>query len=281
MKSLNRKQAIDLITPVVDNEVSQSEKIAFFEYIKKDVQVQQMYESEKRIKNLIRKSYKPVSAPSHLKDFVKKLPDYYGLVDIPDDEKSPFNQKSGQGNNRFRSYFIALAASILLVFGFYQFGYDKSVIQDDVYMEPISLIHYQNHKELNFPEPQFTNISLEEAENIIIEHYGKHLTVPYLSGAEFEGLFYTEFAGNHKTPLLRYRPLEEEKPIFIFAFNLDSVASHIHRNEEAIDACQKFEDYHILPLDDTYVVSWKWDNNWYTAVSPHKGEKIVAMLPIH
>lgn len=282
MIKLNKNKAIELITPVVDNEATTAEKEAFYAYISRDLDVRHMYEAEKQIKELIRTKTRKVPAPESLRTFVKKLPDYYGLVDIPDDNNQLFLKNTPSRGSQFRSYILAIAALLLLSFGLFTYRGGQAPMFEDVYLEPVTLKHFNTHKERSFPMPDFYGITRTEAEAIIEQHMGKNMTVPPLAGAEFHGMFMPTFSGNFETPLLVYRTHENTDDfIFIFAFDLDSMASYLHRNEEAVKTCQKFEDYHIVNIQGSDIVSWKWERNWYTAVSQHDGATIAGMLPIH
>lgn len=282
---LSKKEAQALITPVIDNEASTEEREAFFEYIEHDKEIKQIYLSEKAVKNFIKTRYKPVCAPDSLRNFVKNLSDYYGDVDIPDEDNfsNPLISQDGNLNSRssHSRYYLAVAAILIFSFMLYLANVNSEIPSsfEDVYMETVTLEHFDQHFNLGFPDPEYTNISTSEAEILIKEHFGKKMTVPELHNAKFEGLFFSTFSGDYTAPLLKYNVNDQNDVIFVFAFQLENLVEYVHRDEEAIKACQKFEDYHIINIDNRDIVSWKWDNDWYTAVSFHDGEVIAGMLP--
>ena len=72
-KQLTKYEALELITPVVDNEVCEETRHAFFEFIEKDDSVRRKYESAKNIKSLIRSRCPCSRAPKSLRSCIQKL----------------------------------------------------------------------------------------------------------------------------------------------------------------------------------------------------------------
>lgn len=82
---ISKQEAIALITPVIDNEATESEKDALFAFMATNSEVRRMYNAEKSVKRLLRDKVKNTRAPKRLRMFVHNLPDYYGNVDVPND----------------------------------------------------------------------------------------------------------------------------------------------------------------------------------------------------
>lgn len=72
-EGLTKYEALELITPVVDNEVSEEKRNAFFTYIAKDSDVRKKYESVKNIKSLMGSRCPCICAPDALRKEIKRL----------------------------------------------------------------------------------------------------------------------------------------------------------------------------------------------------------------
>lgn len=72
---LTKYEALELITPVVDDEVSEEKRKAFFEYIARhsDGDVKKKYESVKNIKSLMGSRCPCACAPDALRAEIKRL----------------------------------------------------------------------------------------------------------------------------------------------------------------------------------------------------------------
>lgn len=76
---LNKKEAIKLITPVIDGEVAEEQTRAFFRFIQDDREVHRCFEAEKRVKELLRLRLPRHRAPTRLRRRVKSLLSGYRL----------------------------------------------------------------------------------------------------------------------------------------------------------------------------------------------------------
>lgn len=72
-QGLTKYEALELITPVVDNEVSEEKREAFFEYIADHHDVRRKYESAKNIKSLMGTRCPSACAPEALRKEIKRL----------------------------------------------------------------------------------------------------------------------------------------------------------------------------------------------------------------
>lgn len=84
---LQREEAIQLITPVIDGEVTAERSRAFFRYIQQDHEIKRRYEEEKLIKYLIRVQLPRFEAPPHLRKRIEYVlekaqsqPDAYNSI---------------------------------------------------------------------------------------------------------------------------------------------------------------------------------------------------------
>jgi|SRR5690625_5118175 len=72
-EGLTRYEALGLITPVVDDEVSEEKRTAFFNYIASHSDVRKKYESAKKIKSLMGSRCPSACAPETLREEIKRL----------------------------------------------------------------------------------------------------------------------------------------------------------------------------------------------------------------
>ncbi|HEX6981476.1 MAG TPA: hypothetical protein VF181_01840 [Balneolaceae bacterium] len=68
---LTKAEALKLITSVVDDEVSEKKREAFFSFITKDDEVRRKYESLKKLKALLYNRYPRACAPQSLKNKIR------------------------------------------------------------------------------------------------------------------------------------------------------------------------------------------------------------------
>jgi len=61
-------------------------------------------------------------------------------------------------------------------------------------------------------------------------------------------------------------------------FNELYETTDIRREEKAAESCTTQTDYFVNDINGTHVVSWKWDDNWYSAVSNHNGHDLAALV---
>ncbi|WP_142712955.1 hypothetical protein [Fodinibius sediminis] len=72
-EGLTKYEALELITPVVDDEVCEETRNAFFQYIARHQDVRKKYESIKNIKLLVGSRCPSACAPDTLRDEIKRL----------------------------------------------------------------------------------------------------------------------------------------------------------------------------------------------------------------
>lgn len=290
MKRLTKYQARLLLPAVVDNEVSEKEKKAFFAYLEQDPELQKEYNSTLKIKQILSQNLPKQSAPDHLREKiiqrleVEKRTKSLKKNSPPDQVSENSSKRSDEWKNLLTTGFryIAAAAVILMITLMTVQLLERSTDnfnEDMLVIENISAQYFHNANSASMA-PQIEAISFQEAESYLKEHYGLSMTIPHLKGTEFAGLVMADFHSGMQAPLLKYTQSEIGENIYIFAFNLDQLESfdQMKREENAVKKCTTQTDYFVNNIDGTHVVSWLWDDNWYSAVSNHNGHDLAALV---
>lgn len=295
-KKLTRDEAIRLITPVIDNEASENDRIAFMSYIKGDPAVNRYYRQEKRLKDLLQKRYSRVSAPPHLRDRIEHLlrsPGRLkrtGALNTESSEAPGFLGDSGPDspNNltlesplqlarRHWVYLAAAAAMMLVALSFYRYRLVQPASHLNI--EEYTYRHFTSHKG-RLLTPTIATSSVRTAETELASSHNFTLRVPELEGADFRGVVLSDFVKGYRTPLLEYQMRNSNESIYIFAFNIDDLNRRrsLERDSEAVTQCSTPSTYHVRDINGKHVLSWKWDNVWYTAVSNTDGQTLASMI---
>jgi len=293
MIRLTKQQALDILPAVVDGEASKELETAFMAYIETDSDVYKEYKESLLIKKLLSEKFKRLKAPEHLKSKVHRLVDEMdrdsSLKDIETETESVRKSSQIPDDESFTHaiLFPALrytaAAAVILFITLATLRFLDRMDSTDEYMaatvENYSAVHFANTSG-KAPEFHFATSSEEDAEKYLMDHHGVSITVPKISGARFAGVYMSDFYNGMIAPLLEYQQTEIGESIFLFAFSLNDFdeRKNIARNSEAVEKCVKRTDFHIAEVDTRHVLSWKWDNNWYTAVSNHNGYDLAALI---
>lgn len=288
---LTKAEARELITPVVDNEVTAEERQAFMNYIADHDDVRREYESIKRIKSLIGSRCPYAKAPDSLRDYLKTFRHQSASAepDIPiydvHCEKSVSQQEHPQSyteaSSTARRWVFSVAATLVIVasvWGFFNF-FESSTDKPIYNVEEYAYEHFIKHNG-QFVPPTISTASMGSAEIELARDYDMPMTIPALEQAEFKGVVYKEFVPNFKAPMLEYYLPSQKQYIFIFAFKLDKMKEfgNLVRNEEAIKKCNRPKDFYINNVNGKHVVSWKWDDVWYAAISNHNGNTLASLV---
>lgn len=295
MKKLTKKEALLLIPAVVDNEATSEERIAFFNFADAHPDVKSEYDDALLIKKLLSRKLPRAKAPDQLRDNVIRLienaelhSDYQDLPQtssIQDTEHNVKGQiKSDSSSVRTLFRYLAAAAAILFITLTtielldrmnYQFSSDI----DTLVVETHSAMHFINAGG-QYPNPDIRIASTIEAESYLRDHHGINMVIPLISGAEFEGIILSDFVEGFTTPLLKYVQNDIDETIYLFAFDIDQVLTHksLIRHGEAVEHCETNTDFYVAEIEGHHVVSWLWDNNWYTAVSNHNGYDLASLV---
>lgn len=293
MKKLTKKEALLLLHAVVDNEASSEERRDFFNFIDKHPNVKLEYDDALRIKKLLSRKLPRAKAPEHLRDNIYRLIENAELhsdyQDLPQSSSIRNIENTGKGQTKNNSssvrtlfrYLAAAAAVLFITLTTIELldRMDYRQIDDLFVVETHSAMHFINAGG-QYPNPDIGITSTEEAESYLRDHHGINMVIPPISGAEFEGIILSDFVNGFTTPLLKYAQPEIGETIYLFAFDIDQVLSHkkLIRHEAAVVHCETNTDFYVVEIEGYHVVSWHWDNNWYTAVSNHNGYDLASLV---
>ncbi len=285
---LEKQDAFELVTPVVDGEAGEEESKVFFQYIDTHPDVRQYYEEELWLKKLVRDKVVYESAPDNLKDKVLHLIESLVEQDgkgssVGPAEPLPGHEKRHQAGIIQKSIYALAAALVFSAFIYFnlftgQESADMQAVQSGLLGLEEHVYNYFVSKEGKFIEPDIHEISVEKLQVKIYEHFGSNFSVPKLSDITLAGAVISEFLPDYHTPLFEYK-VEEEDIIYIFAFHIPEMEQHLVRDSLAVDYCIRDDAYYIATIGDKDLVSWKWDDIWYVGISNHDGDAIASMLP--
>jgi hypothetical protein len=289
-RKLTKTEALELLTPVVDNEVSAEEREAFLDYIAGDEDLKHEYESMKRIKTLMGDRCPCAKAPDSLKEFLSAYcsseppaSDNPPIYDINKKSVSQREQSNASGSSTENSkwgYYAAAALVVVAISAWSFFNYGNLEVENPTYnIEEYAYQHFMKHDGRLVP-PTISTANLGSAEIELAQNYDISMTVPELDKAEFKGVVYEEFVPDFKAPMLEYYLPGEDQFIYIFAFNINEIEQfgQLVRNQEAVNTCTKSRDFHIRNINGKHVVSWKWNNIWYAAISNHDGNTLASLV---
>ncbi|MEL7834519.1 hypothetical protein [Fodinibius sp. Rm-B-1B1-1] len=288
---LTKSEALELITPVIDNEASAEEREAFMAYIAHDDEVRQEYQAMKALKSVVRSRCPSAKAPDSLKKFLSSLcsselseAEAPPIYDVPCKQTvSSHNNPEQPGDDHDFSnwwYFATAAVVLITALLWGSMSYFNSTANSSVYnLEEYAYQHFTKH-DGRLVSPTISTASLGFAEIQLAQDYDMPMTIPELEKAEFKGVVYDEFVPGYSAPLLEYHLSEEDQYIYIFAFRLDKMEEFgkLVRNEEAVNTCTKSQDFHVRNVNGKHVVSWKWNDIWYTAISNHDGNTLASLV---
>jgi len=288
MSNMNRNQALLLIPAIIDGEASESERAAFFDFIENHPDIEEEYESALYVKQQLKKNLKRHSCPDHLKENV--------LRSIQELKRSDhqIDQEPGSGTVKtsgtiFWNYAgpalrYASAAAVILFITLLTLELlnrtdHGSQYQNTVMIEQAAAGHFLT-ADGQLPALDFSTSSISEAKQYLREHYGMTAEIPEIEGATFMGMAVGPFTSNFTTPVLAYTQEEISENIYLFVFDMNQVDSlqNIIRHTEAAEHCKSPKDYFVAEVNNHHVVSWLWDNYWYSAVSNHNGDDLASLV---
>lgn len=297
---LTRKQALDLIPCILDGEATEKECRAFFEYIEDDKVVKKQFDSLKIVKELIRNKCKREKAPDRLKSKVNELIadmewEEFSCSKVDNSPNSLKNEPQNSGdyktastkNNIYRLIkplrYVAAAAVILF------FTLITIELLDRTSAPPLPVT--QNLEEVVFAHFDSSDSSFGVLASVTpddINHASEYLEaefsyfprMPLFDGAEITEVIYSSFIDGYNTPVLKFHQEDLNENIYVFAFKVDELEKEysLKRDPEAVKHCQSYDDYHIREVNGKHVVSWKWGDYWYAAVSNHSGNDVISRV---
>lgn len=301
MKKLTRQKAIHLLPLIIDNEASDNEKTAFYRYIQDDDEVRKEYESMLFVKQLLKTKYSPQKAPEHLRqkvsDLIEDIQWEQNEKSIVDNSSSSLSEKSSPNAETMpaegttSSYFniikparyVAAAAVILFISILTIELLEKA--SDDTFhiyqgIEEVALSHFNSGNHITASIASYQPVSSDHASQILKDEMSHQLRLPLINGAELRRVMYITFANGFNTPVLEFHQAGIDESVHVFAFRLDELEKDfkMKRDPEAVKLCKTYKDYHITEIKGKHVVSWKWGDYWYTAVSNHNGDDLIALV---
>lgn len=297
---LTRKKALDLIPCILDGEATEKESRAFFEYIEEDEVVKKQFESLKIVKELIRKKCRKEKAPDRLKNKINELISdleweerSYSRVDNSPNSIKNEAQNSLEGSvsttknilyKLFKPMRYVAAAAVIFFFTLITIELldrtSTSQIAIPKNLEEVVFTHFENSDRFSEVLASVTPEDINHASEYLEAEFSHFPQMPLFDGAEITEVMYSSFIDNYKTPVLKFHQEDIDENIYVFAFKLDELEKErsIKRDPEAVKHCQSKNDYHIREINGKHVVSWKWGNYWYAAVSNHNGNDVVSMV---
>lgn len=293
---MDRKKALQILPAIIDNEASSVEQAAFFDFIEVDDFVKKEYEDSLKIKQLLKEKFKRAKAPAHLSRRINTI--ISALDEEADDDQSNVyplkskpvstknisrrNESGGIKSSTILRYMTAAAVVLFITLVTIQLldrtgSYEERFT--DLIVENVAAEHFLKANG-QLIEPHFGTHSLSEAETYLSDHFGLTITVPQITGAQFEGIVMADFVDGFQTPLLEYTQPEIGETIYLFAFDVDMVykSAGLKRLENAVDACNTHHDFYVAEINNHHVVSWLWDNTWYSAISNHNGYDLASLV---
>lgn len=300
MKKLNKQEALLLLSLIVDNESSENEKAAFFRYIQNDEEVRKKYESLLFVKQLLKTKYSPKKAPDHLRqkvaDMIEDMEWEKKEKSKVDNTSSSLSEKSSRKTEKIidkknPSHFsmmkavrYASAAAVILCLSFLTIDLlekaSTNSFQANQGVEEVALSHFNSGNHISASIASYKPVSADHALQILKDEMSHHLRLPAINGADLKRILYTTFADGLATPVLEFHQAGIDEIVHIFAFRLDELEKDykMKRDPEAVKLCKTNDDYHITEIDGKHVVSWRWGDYWYTAVSNQNGNDLIAQL---
>ncbi|WP_138429900.1 hypothetical protein [Fodinibius saliphilus] len=290
--NLSQEEAFKLITPVIDGEATEDERAALLNYISHNQDIQQEYYLMKEIKAVVKSRYPRAKAPSSIKNFVKNISEYSKereapIYDLPTSEPASHSKVGTKNNTKpspsGKNIFIQSAAAIVIfvLIGWTYMNFHETVPQNERShnVEQAAYNHFIRHNG-QWVQPTIATSDLGAAELQLVSNYDMPMVIPSLQNTRFEGVVYETFVPDFKTPMLEYYLPEEDQYIYIFAFKLAELNKNgtLTRSKEAIQQCDTPTDFYIRNINGKHVVSWKWNDVWYAAISNHDGNTLASLV---
>ena len=274
MSTHHSNDVFERLSAFVDGEVSVEESHELQTLVQNDAEAKRFTENERQLKQCLKRACSKTKAPADLRNRCLDV--------ISSQSITPISDQSAPSKVRNTSYYkLMAAASILLAvsLAFWFANNQFSSTPSQVYgVESYVYQHFMNNHDV-----ELMPYDTQTAQAYIFSTYQINMTVPELDGATFKGMSYAEFVPGFNTPVLVYHVANTPDPVMIFAFEVDAMEGDIilERDQYAVATCTSHDDVHIKDIDGKHVVSWKWDDTWYTGISHHDGEVLASMLPIN
>lgn len=295
---ISKIQALKLLTPVVDGEASEAERQAFMEFIAQNEDVRNRYHTMKKLKSMVTERCPRAKAPDSLRNRVSNF-----LREVEEEDPTPKVEPpiydipcNGPGSNaaprlsrpnnntsgfKSRNWLFSSAATMLvmLILGGYFNVNTPSQEVPGMNMEEKIYEHFIENKG-QYIEPTISTASLGSAESRLFSDYNISMKVPEVQNSTFKGVVVDEFIPSYQAPLLEYHLESEDQYIYIFAFELNKLrqSEDLRSITNRVDTDTMGNDFQVRQINDKAVVSWKWENVWYTAISNQAGDKLASWV---
>ena len=261
------KESAALLSAYVDQALPETERSRVEQWLESDPAARRACDAERRFKAFIQERCPREKAPQSLHVNIDGL-----LTDLAEETIKPV---------RFFSDRIYWAAAAIVFLSAMFSLYSAVTIPAAFDVEAHAWRHFNSGmvEASLVPLPETSTVL---AKTVILEKMGMDVTVPELKGASFVGVHNVDFVDGYETPVLTYAAGSESDLIHIFVFKVDKMDDDIalQRDPDAIAKCSTDPDaVHVADIQGKHVVSWQWQDTWYTAVSNHSGDVIAAMLP--
>jgi hypothetical protein len=261
------KDSAALLSAYVDESLHDQERTDVEHWLETDSVARRAFEAERRFKRFIHERCPRAKAPQSLYANIDGL-----LTDLAQETIKPV---------RFFSDRIYWAAAAIVLLSSFFSVYNRILVPDTFDVESHAWRHFTSGMaEANVVD--LTEASTALAKAVIFEKMGMDVTVPELNGASFVGVHDVDFVDGYHTPVLTYAAANAADLIHIFVFKVDRMNDGIslQRDPDAVATCSNNPHaVHVADIKGKHVVSWQWQDTWYTAVSNHSGDVIAAMLP--
>lgn len=261
------KDSAALLSAYVDQALPDHERSAVEHWLESDPVARKAYDAERRFKSFVQERCPRAKAPESLYVNIDGL-----LTDLAQESVKPV---------RFFSDRIYWAAAAIVLFSALFGIYNQILVPDTFDVESHAWRHF-NSGMVEASLVDLPEASTAVAKAVIFEKMGMDVTVPELKGASFVGIHDVDFVDGYHTPVLTYATADATDLIHIFVFKVDRMDDGIalQRDPDAVAKCSTDPDaVHVADIQGKHVVSWQWQDTWYTAVSNHSGDVIAAMLP--
>ncbi len=284
LMKIDKKQAFELVTPVVDGEASAEEASAFHRFMDTDTDIRVYYEEELWLKQTIRQKIKYHPAPENLKSKIQEIVRAEAEREaklLHTEWKTETDKKPSL--SRY-SRILALAAVLLISAMVYIAGFSgERLVGDDISaITPYDANHYVHKHYVDnsgkLLKPDIVAPVTSSMQAILKEHFRRDFHVPELADVTLAGVVISEFIPGFETPLFEYI-LDDNDVIYVFAFYIPEMEEHLKRDPEAVANCTRDSDYYISRAGGKDLVTWKWDDFWYIGISEHDGSVLASLLP--
>lgn len=273
--SLNaiEKKALALLNDAVDGLLSAEDQEFFETILNENTAIKRMHSELMVVKNVA--AYH-ANTTIVLEDVKKELLLKRALEVAKSEVLVQEIPKNMSWQNKWSLRILTIAAVITL--SWIGSIYFKGSISKEDSFEHFASIAFVDHNG-GYIKPTWEINQNDKAEAAIANVFSYKVHVPEIKGATFMGIVDMEDKQGNHMPMLEYCQEDIQEFIYLFAFDMSKPNQPAHKRlREAIFNCRSQTDYHVAELAGKHVVSWKWDDTWYSAVSNHNGNDLAALV---